>query len=54
MAFVKEVLQVIPRRVFELAGSSLVEALTQKLKSMPGEIDQEDLRDYALFDKRAK
>lgn len=54
MNFVKEVLQVIPRRVFELAGSSLVEALTAKIKSMPGEIDQEDLRDYALFEKRAK
>lgn len=54
MNFVKEVLQVIPRRVFELAGSSLVEVLTQKIKSMPGEIDQEDLRDYALFEKRAK
>lgn len=54
MNFVKEVLQVIPRRVFELAGNSLVEALTPKIKSMPGEIDQEDLRDYALFDKRAK
>jgi WASH complex subunit strumpellin len=54
MNFVKEVLQVVPRRVFELAGNSLVEALTPKIKSMPGEIDQEDLRDYALFDKRAK
>lgn len=54
MNFVKTVLQVIPRRVFELASSSLVEALTPKIKSMPGEIDQEDLRDYALFDKRAK
>lgn len=54
MNFVKEVLQVIPRRVFELAGQSLVKALTPKIKSMPGEIDQEDLRDYALFEKRAK
>lgn len=54
MSFVKEVLQVIPRRVFELAGSSLVEGLTPKIKVMPGEIDQEDLRDYALFEKRAK
>lgn len=54
MNFVKEVLQVVPRRVFDLACSSLVDALTPKIKSMPGEIDQEDLRDYALFDKRAK
>lgn len=54
MNFVKEVLQVIPRRVFDLACSSLIDALTPKIKNMPGEIDQEDLRDYALFDKRAK
>lgn len=54
MNFVKEVLQVIPRRVFELACSSLIDALTPKIKNMPGEIDQEDLRDYALFEKRAK
>lgn len=54
MNFVKEVLQVIPRRVFDLACSSLIEALTPKIKNMPGEIDQEDLRDYALFEKRAK
>lgn len=54
MNFVKEVLQVVPRRVFDLACSSLIDALTPKIKNMPGEIDQEDLRDYALFDKRAK
>lgn len=54
MKFVRDVLQVVPRRVFELAGSSLLDVLTPKIKSMPGEIDQNELREYALFEKRAK
>ena len=53
MKFVKNVLQIIPRRVFNVS-SKLASVLTPKIKSMPGEIDQKELREYALFENRLK
>lgn len=53
--FVKEVLQVIPRRIFEVIEQIiLVLSKNVNIKDMPAKIDQKDLRDYALFDQRAK
>lgn len=53
MKFVKEVLQIIPRRVFGVS-SKLASVLTPKIKQMPGEIDHKELREYALFENRLK
>jgi WASH complex subunit strumpellin len=38
--------------VFYVANE-LVKTLTPKIKAMPGVIEQTELRDFALFDKRA-
>jgi WASH complex subunit strumpellin len=51
MKFVRNVLQIIPRRVFSIAND-LANVLTPKIKNMPGEIEQKELREYALFENR--
>jgi len=51
MKFVKDVLQIIPHRVFKVCAR-LASVLTPMIKNMPGEIDQKELRDYALFENR--
>jgi WASH complex subunit strumpellin len=53
MKFVRDVLQIIPRRVFGVS-SKLASVLTPKIKNMPGEIDHKELRDYALFENRLR
>ena len=51
MKFFRDVLQIIPMRVFGIAND-LAKVLTPNIKNMPGEIEQKDLREYALFENR--
>ena len=53
MKFVKKVLQIIPHRVFKVARE-MSGFLTQKIKNMPGLIEQKELPDFAQFENRTR
>lgn len=53
MKFVKEVLQIIPNRVFKVS-LEMSSYLTSKIKNMPGLIEQRELRDFAQFENRLR